>query len=331
MKNAAPAASPTRDGASGAWRRTWRWLSTALTRGKEPEALPIVLGRKRIYLLPTGFGAGFALILAVMLLGALNYSNNAALLLTALLGAIAAGSLLTTFRGMNGLRLDGVRGGNAQAGESMRLEMDFAVASRARHALCLDIDGQTLAFDIPDHHGRTLALYLPTTQRGWLALPRIRVHTSWPFGMFRAWGWMHPDLRVLVYPRPESDGPPPSGVGAGDQQRHPRLHDGSDLASLRAYHHGDPMKLIAWKASARHEDLLVREFERPASRHEWALDWNDTTGLPHEARIARLARWIGEARVAGHQWSLRLPERTLSLDSGNEHYHQCMRALALLP
>src|SRR5690625_4520874 len=119
-----------------------------------------------------------------MLLGALNYSNNAALLLTALLGAIAAGSLLTTLRGMNGLRLDGVRGGNAQAGESMRLEMDFAVASRARHALCLDIDGQTLAFDIPDHHGRTLTLYLPTTHRGWLALPRIRVHTSWPFGMF---------------------------------------------------------------------------------------------------------------------------------------------------
>ena len=37
-----------------------------------------------------GFGVGFALLLLVMLLGALNYANNAALLLTCLLGAAAA-------------------------------------------------------------------------------------------------------------------------------------------------------------------------------------------------------------------------------------------------
>lgn len=330
MNADAPAESSGRAGHATPLHRAWHWL-VSLNRGRRPEPLPIVLGRKRIYILPTGFGAGFAVILMVMLLGALNYSNNAALLLTALLGAVAAGSLLTTFRAMNGLRLDAVRAGSAHAGEAIRLDLDFAVAARARHALCLDIAGQTLPFHIADHHGRTLELYLPTTRRGWMPLPRMRLHTTWPFGMFRAWSVIHPDQRVLVYPHPETGGPPPPGSASGDRRQPSRPLHGNDFAALRAYRPGDPKKLVAWKASARHEDLLVREFERPASRHERTLDWNATAGLDHEARIARLARWIDEARAAGTKWTLRLPERRLGPDGGGEHYHQCMRALALLP
>jgi hypothetical protein len=66
----------------------------ALTRLRGPELLPLELARRRIYIVPTGFGLGFGVLLLVMLLGALNYANNAALLLTCLLGAAAAASML---------------------------------------------------------------------------------------------------------------------------------------------------------------------------------------------------------------------------------------------
>lgn len=301
-------------------------------RRRAPEPLPIVLGRKRIYILPTGFGVGFTVVLAVMLVGALNYSNNAALLMTCLLGATTAGSLLTTFRAMNGLRLDAVRAGNAHAGEAVRVDLDFAVAARTRHALRLDVDAQELPFSITDHHAYTLELYLPTTQRGWAPLPRLRVHSTWPFGLFRAWSTLTPDAPILVYPRPEPHGPAPSGAeDTGHRQRQPRQHAGDDFASLRAYRAGDPLKRVAWKASARHEGLLVREFERPSAHQAWTLDWRDVTGLAHEAGIARLARWVGEAHAAGAPWSLCLPDRTLGPDGSREHYHRCMRALALMP
>lgn len=328
MNNDASAASPVRDGRASLLHRAWHWLAF-LNRGKQPEPLPIVLGRKRIFILPTGFGMGFAVILLVMLVGALNYSNNAALLLTALLGAVAAGSMLRTFRVMNGLRLDAVRADTVRAGEPIRLDLDFAVASRPRYALRLSIAGQALTFDIPDHHRHTVELYLPTTRRGWAPLPRLGVYTTWPFGMFRAWSWLHPNVRLLIYPCPETAGPAPSGDTAGRYRRH--LHDGDDPASLRAYRAGDPVKLIAWKASARHEGLLVREFERPASRHDWILSWDDTAMLDHEARIARLARWVNEARTANARWTLQLPDQAFGPDASIEHYHQCMHALALMP
>ena len=52
----------------------------ALTRLRRSESLPIRLDRRRIYVLPTGFGVSFGLLLFVMLIGALNYANNPALL-----------------------------------------------------------------------------------------------------------------------------------------------------------------------------------------------------------------------------------------------------------
>ena len=70
----------------------------ALTRLKQAEALPILLHRHRIYVLPTRFGLMFSAVLLVMLLGALNYNNNPALLLTCLLGAACYQSVFQAFR-----------------------------------------------------------------------------------------------------------------------------------------------------------------------------------------------------------------------------------------
>lgn len=291
----------------------------------------MVLGRKRIYILPTGFGAGFAVILLVMLVGALNYANNAALLLTCLLAAVAGGSALSTFRNMDGLRLDGIRSGTACAGSPLHVQLDFAVPARARHALYLDMGGQRLAFHIGGRGRHAVELYLPTRHRGWMPLPPLRVHGTWPFGMFRTWSWLRPEHHLLVYPRPEPDGPPPPGNTGDQAHRHRTRREGDDLATLRAYRPGDPRKRVAWKASARHEGLLVREYERPAAFRERELDWRHTTGLDPEARIARLARWVGEAHAAGMRWSLHLPGQHVEADAGNEHYHRCMRTLALLP
>ncbi|NEK64964.1 MAG: DUF58 domain-containing protein, partial [Xanthomonas perforans] len=46
-----------------------------LARPRGAEALPIVLDRRRIYVLPTRFGLFVTALLLAMLLGALNYNN----------------------------------------------------------------------------------------------------------------------------------------------------------------------------------------------------------------------------------------------------------------
>lgn len=310
-------------------QRVQQWAERrlpALTRHRRLEELPIELHRRRIYIVPTGFGAAFTVLLLVMMVGSLNYSNNAALLLTCMLGAATAISMLVAFRTLNGLRIRGLRAGHAMAGQPIDITFDIE-ATRLRQAIRIEMGESKRAFDV---QGRTdVTLNIPTEHRGWLGMPRFCVWTTWPLGLFRAWSWMHPDYAVLVWPRPEFSGPAPA-LPAQDNQRQ-RLHRGEDLAALRDYRSGDSIRHVAWKASARHENLLVKDYEQPEGRPEWRLDWRQLRGLDNEARIARLARWLGEAQTHGRQWSLWLPGEVIELGSGPAHYARCMSALALLP
>ena len=88
---------------------------------------------------------------------------------------------------------------------------------------------------------------------------------------------------------------------------------------------------MAWKASARRDALLVREFEQPLGA-DAVLDWQALHGLRHEDRIRRLARWVDEAERESRRYRLRLPgQPELGPGHGAAHRHACLRALALLP
>jgi len=304
-----------------------RWLP-ALTRYRRLESLPIELNRRRVYIAPSGFGIGFTVLLLVMLVGALNYANNAALLLTCLLGATSAASMLLTFRDLNGLRLVSVRAAETVAGQAARLSLTFEAPS-PRSALRIDLGASRWTFAIGVSGAVQMQIDLPTTRRGWQPLPRLRVWSTWPLGMFRAWSWLYPDQSVLVWPRAEVAGPPPRMPA--DDTRWPRLRQGEDVAALRDYRRGDPQRHIAWKASARHELLLAKDFEQPEPRPVWSLDWRQLSALDPEARIARLARWLGEAHAQGRRYSLWLPSGFIDTDAGAAHYARCLNALAVLP
>jgi uncharacterized protein (DUF58 family) len=300
----------------------------ALTRYRRPERLPIELHRRRIYIVPTGFGIGFSALLVVMLTGALNYSNNAALLLTCLLGAASAASMLVAFRNLDGLRLSHIHAGHAVAGEALELALTFD-STRPRSAIRLDLERTCTAFSLAANATRRVQLTLPTSHRGWQPLPQLRVWSTWPFGLFRAWSWLHPEQSALVWPRAEFAGPAPAAPAA--DARHMRLHQGDELAALRDYRAGDPLRHVAWKASARHPNLQVKVFEQPQRSPHWQLDWRQLPGLDNEARIARLARWVEEARAARRNYSLWLPGEDIASSSGPLHYAHCMNALAQLP
>ncbi|QWT22305.1 DUF58 domain-containing protein [Bacillus sp. NP157] len=301
----------------------------ALTRLRPREALPIVLHRRRIYIVPTGFGVAFSMVLGVMLVGALNYANNAALMLTCLLGAATAGSMLVAFRTLNGLGIGGLRADTARAGERIHVSLDLSASQRERAAVRIDVDGVEHAVRVPAAGSATVEFELEAERRGWLPLPRMRVHTRWPLGLFRAWSWIHPDSTVLVYPMAEAMGPSPFEPEGDADRGRPR--PGDELAALRDYRPGDPRRQIAWKLSARHHGLLVKDLEQPAPQEDWRLDWDSVHGLDNESRIARLARWVDEARDGGRRWSLRLPDGYFDIAQGDEHYHRCMTALALRP
>lgn len=302
----------------------------ALTRTKTAEPLPVRLDRRRIYIVPSIYGMAFAVLLMVMLLGALNYANNAALLLTCLLGAITVNSMLLTFRTLDGLSLEALHSSTVHAGDSMTLRFDFDANGRNHPGLQMDVANQSLGFAVrAAQQNHQVSISIPTGQRGWIATPRIRILSHYPFGWFRAWSWLAPDRKMLVYPRIERQGPPPPP--AQGEHATQRRELGDEWAGLREYRQGDPLKHIAWKASARTEQLRVKTFDQTEASAPWHLQWSSTGLIDNEARIERLTRWVCEAHAGGRVWRLDLPGEDIGPAAGGAHFHRCMRALAQLP
>ena len=306
----------------------------ALARPHEAEALPVEFDRRRVYVLPTRFGLFFATLLLVMTVGALNYNNNPALLLALLLAGAGLASLIAAHLQLSGLRVLAIDAEPVAAGTPLLARLHAqADPRRARRGLRVDDDGATGlspgVLHLDRGHGEA-TLTLATEQRGWLDLPRLRISTTRPLGIARAWSYVWPEAPLLVYPAPEPHGPP-LPPGSGDQVL-TRLHPtGDDVHHLRAYRAGDARRAIAWKPSARRDTLLVREYEQPLGA-DVVLDWQALPGLDAEARIARLARWVDEAERDGRRYRVLLPgQAALGPDHGAPHRHACLRALALLP
>lgn len=314
----------------GLGERAWRALDRRLpsiTRRHRNEVLPIKLDRKRIYIVPSGFGLFFAVMMFAVLAGALNYNNNGALLFGLLPVSLGLISMLQTFRNLDQLSLVQVSADPIFAGESVHLEWHLhADDGRARSGISLKYGAEHRHHDIEAGQTAVVRIALPARTRGWLVPESVRASTVWPFGLFFAWSYLHSNVRVLVYPHPES--PKVAFPRTPDHTRSGGADPGDDdLRNLRQYVPGDPTRMIAWKASARTGDLLVRELEMPRAS-EMVFDFQQISGLDTEARLSRLTRWVIEADHAGMSYALKMPDATIGPASGGGHRLRCLTALA---
>ena len=314
-------------------------LSAWLTRPREHEPAPVRLTQRRIYILPTSSGLLLGVTLLVMLLGCINYNLGLGYVLTFLLAGIAIVTLLHTFRNLAQLELQPGRVEPVFLGE----EAVFTVLLRnatpqPRFSVCVrlpDTTGLTAPGEVADWcdlPGEALVparLHLLPQERGRLHLPRLRIHTVFPLGLFHAWSNVYLDMSCLVYPRPEAGlVPPPSpagGSGTGTQTT--AGHD--DFFGLRSYQPGDSPRHVAWKALARGQEMMTKQFVSPGAGELW-LRWADLPGgMRVEARLSRLARWVLDATSANLSFGLEVPGTRIPPSAGSQHEQRCLTVLAL--
>jgi uncharacterized protein (DUF58 family) len=297
------------------------------------QAGPVEIVRGRIYILPTRFGCGFALMLAAMLLGAMNYSNSMMFLMSFLLAGLGLVCMHHTHANLVRLR---ARAGHSRpvfAGEQAQFEVLVDnPSSRARWALNLAWRHQAAtsatAADAPPQDAVSLALAAPARVRGWQQAGTFRIATEFPLGLFHAWTYVELDMQCLVYPQPVpvADAPP-AGAGRGGLSSAGRSgHE--EYAGLRVYQPGDSLRSIHWKSLPKTRMPMVKQFAETLER-ELVLDWHTLAQPDTETRLSVLARWVLDADAAGHAYGLRLPGRSIEPARGEAHRHRCLRALAL--
>lgn len=313
----------------GAVRSIERWAAGWARRRQGADPLAVALLRRRIYILPTRFGVIFGCMVFAMLLGSLNYGASLGFTLTFLLAGLGLVVMHHCHNNLLGTRIKFLGATPVFAGE------------RAEFRLGVGNETATPRFEIELAHGahaagpvdvaegglETLRLGVETTRRGYVPLERFAVATRHPGRLFRAWTWVHMDARCLVYPQPAAPGlplPDSGGTGAGSRQS----RGDEDFAGLRSAAPGDPPQRIAWKAYARNDQLLLKQFAG-GDREPCLLDWDMLPNLSVEPRLAQLTRWCLDAESEGRSIGLRLPGVSVPLGSGPTHIAACLEALAL--
>lgn len=290
---------------------------------------PFSFHRRRIYILPTGLGMAFAIMLIVMLIAGINYGSSAAMFLTFLLGGFTLVCMHQCHRNL--LRIFFVSASAAPmfAGKPGVLRVVFGSdTSFARYGIEVAVpDSPSTGTDIPVRGQSHVDVALPPSKRGTLRIERLYVSTSFPYNLFRAWTWVHFPIEVTVYPRAHGSLPMPTESGEKSGSRSMAMAGSDEWQGLRQFREGDSPRQVAWKAYARGAPLLVKEYTALGAE----LRVFDFSHLPQpdiESRLEQLARWVVDAESRGERYALALPGRMFEPDSGPQHRHECLSALA---
>ncbi len=297
-----------------------------------PERGTVVLVHRRVYIVPSRLGWIFGATLGILLIGSINYALALGFALTFFLAGVGFAAMAHTARNLARIGVSAGRAEPVFAGESaqFRLHLEGRAgfdrpAILARHTG----SGSQLVIDIPAHAMGEVVLDVPAARRGWLPLGRVLLETRFPLGLFRAWSYVEPDARCLVYPKPERSALPPPTAEAAAGALRAQAAGADDFSGLRTYQLSDSPRHVAWKAVARTDHMLTKQFTGEAAAELW-LDWALLPpGLGVESRLSRLAGWVLAAERAGAHYGLRLPGVEMVPARGDAHAASCLQALAL--
>jgi uncharacterized protein (DUF58 family) len=297
-----------------------------------PEHGTVVLVHRRVYILPNRLGWTFGATLALLLVGSINYALSLGVALTFLLAGLGLAGMVHTARNLARIRVSVGRAAPVFAGEAaqFRLYLDGGLGQE-RPAILAQHQGSgaQLVVDVPPAGVAEVVLAVPAARRGWLPIGRVMLETRFPLGLFRAWSYIEPDARCLVYPRPEHSPLPARSADADSGGLRSPVPGSDDFAGLRGYQPADSPRHVAWKAAARSEELLTKQFTGEAAAELW-LDWRLLpSAIPTEQRLSRLAGWVLAAERNGARYGLRLPGFELQPGRGDAHHSAALQALAL--
>ncbi len=292
---------------------------------------------RRIYILPTRSWVVLAAVLAAMWYAALSQSNSVAYLLMFFLASLVMVSAVHAHFALVGLamrvgRIEPVFAGGVA---SVPIEV-LNPTRRARQALSVAPNGHVFRERAHVAVGRlepggsgSVTLAMPSLRRGRAVIQRIAITTVYPLGFFRSWRYEPADAEYLVYPAPRGTLPLPEGAALSSDAVVGVGAGGDDYSGVRLYQSGESQRHVDWRAVARGQSLLVKQFTGTGSRRVF-LRHADVAGLHDlEAQLSQLCQWIVEADAQGLAYGLLLPHFEAEPARGYEHRHRCLGALAL--
>lgn len=290
---------------------------------------------KRLPLLyPTAGFAGLLFVLATMWYAASSQDSAAVYLLLFALLAVFLVSIPHTLINLASVTITVESAKPAFAGQEVSLPVEMVNSSRGtRYGIELALSGPGNKRErincIPPENAARLTLRFPALQRGEHKIGVLRLTSVYPLGFICVSKKVVSSQTYLVYPKPAGSPQLPVGrTRSPETWAGTNVGEGDDFSGVRAYIPGESQRHIDWKAVARGQPFMTKQFvaEAEAAAH---LDFSSLRLADVEERLSQLALWVIEAERARRPYSLRLPGTYIQPGFGQLHFHHCLRALSL--
>ncbi|MEL7474134.1 MAG: DUF58 domain-containing protein [Planctomycetota bacterium] len=269
---------------------------------------PAPVERRSSLRLPGGVFAGTTLFVAI---GALNSQNNLLFWVFGLAVGAVVMSGLVSGAGMMGVRARRSPLETARAGEPWTVRYRVENAARLTPAVALHVEERSTrggvsiwGFGVGVAPGARATINVTTVpeRRGRVELDGPRVWSTFPFGLTRKQIRFAQPGAAIILPtrlplRTGMLGDLLARAAVGQQSARPS-NTGDELFAVREYSPGDSPRRVAWRASARHGELRVRQFSEQVARSVW-LELLVEDAEPHEVeRTIALAASLAEEALA---------------------------------
>lgn len=283
---------------------------------------------------PTAAFGALLFVLAAMWYAASSENSAAIYLLLFSLASVFLVSIPHTLLNITGvtLRIESVK--PTFSGDEVSLPVEVMNSSRITgyglEVVSPDADKTRERVDcIPRESAVRLMLRFSANRRGEHTIGKLSLTSCYPLGFVRASRTFVSKQTYLVYPKPTGDPQLPTNRSRfGDNRVQQSTESGDEFAGIRAYVHGESQRHIDWKAVARGQPLMTKQFAAE-TKGAVSLDFSELKFADVEQRLSQLTLWVIEAERARQPYGLRLPGIEISPGLGQMHFHHCLRALTL--
>jgi uncharacterized protein (DUF58 family) len=281
-----------------------------------------------------GFGA-LLFVLGAMWYAASSQNSAAIYLLLFMLVSVFLVSIPHTLINLASVKLTVESAKPTFAGDEVCLPVEIMNNSRATRygieVVLPEADKTRERVDyIPRESAARLTLRFPARHRGEHKIAKLDLTSCYPLGFMRASKRIASNQTYIVYPKPAGSSQLPTNHSSRfvDSRAEQDIGSGDDFAGVRDYVPGESQRHIDWKAVARGQPLMMKEFAAE-TKGAVRLDFFELRFTDTEEKLSQLTLWVIEAERVRRPYGLRLPGLEISPAVGQMHFHRCLRALSL--
>lgn len=266
--------------------------------------IPVRVNTLRPYIVPTGLGFSYGVLVFILVVVSVNNRNNLIFLFAFFLFSVGLVTMLMTHKNFEKIKLAFLQSSLLFKNEAGILTYKIE-NSRAKESFMIEVADKTIE-SIKPLEKRDLQLSFLPQSYGVMQVPMQKLESRFPLQFLRVWRYMQPEVRITVFPEKINyfgQDSQQKDIESGIQKLHLQESLEKEISHFDRFQVTDPTQHINWKILAKTGELYSNKYESlAADKLQVILRWKDTEPLVElEKRKSQFTYWMD------HFYKLKVP------------------------